>query len=244
MLRPPPTEGSTRLSLVATPIGNLGDITLRALETLRSARAILCEDTRRTLKLLSHHQIPRPSVYFACHEHNERQMVDRVLGLLESGLSVAYCTDAGTPLVSDPGFLLAREARARGFVVEVIPGPSAVDTALLASGLPVSAFTFKGFSPRKGGQRRRFLDEDRRSRHTLVFFEAPYRLHSFLCLAVEVYGPDRQAAVCFELTKLFERVERGTLLELAERLGTGKIQGEITVVIEGRSRRVRNLSEE
>jgi len=221
------------LLLVATPIGNLRDLTLRALDVLRGVDAIACEDTRRTLKLLSAHGIPRPAVFFSCHEHNERAVVGRVLGLLGEGRVVALCTDAGTPLLSDPGFLVAREARAAGFPVEAVPGPSAVTAALLASGLPPHAFTFRGFPPRKPGPRRRLLADHAASDATLVLFEAPQRLAALLADAAAVLGPDREAAVCVELTKRFESVTRGPLSDLAARYAAGAVRGEVTVVIAG-----------
>lgn len=225
------TDDAPVLWVVGTPIGNLGDLTERAREALAAADAIACEDTRRTAKLLSHLGIPRPGMYFSCHEANERHVVGRVLGLLRAGHKVALVSDAGMPLVSDPGFVVVREARAEGFDVVVLPGPSAVLTALIASGLPVHSFTFKGFSPRKKGKRRAFLEAEADSPHTLVLFEAAPRLPGLLQLAAEVLGP-RQAAVCLELTKRFERVERGTLPELAERLDKPQ-KGEVTVVIAG-----------
>jgi 16S rRNA (cytidine1402-2'-O)-methyltransferase len=224
------------LYLVATPIGNLGDLSFRGLSVLRGVDAIACEDTRRTLKLLSHFGVPRPSFYFSCHEHNERAVVGRVLGLLREGHSVALCTDSGMPLVSDPGFIVTRETRAAGFAVEVVPGPSAVQTALVASGLAVHSYTFKGFAPRKSGQRRRFLEVDAISPHTLVLFESPFRLGALLLDAATVLGAGRPAAVCLELTKRFERIEKGTLGDLASRFAVGKVQGEITIVIAGAGR--------
>ncbi|MBN1334404.1 MAG: 16S rRNA (cytidine(1402)-2'-O)-methyltransferase [Deltaproteobacteria bacterium] len=222
-----------RLTLVATPIGNLQDLTLRALAVLREADAIACEDTRRTLKVLAHYGIPRPGAFFSCHEHNERAVVGRVLGLLGRDLAVALCTDAGTPLLSDPGYLVAREARSAGFPVEVVPGPSAVTAALLASGLPAHAFTFRGFPPRKPGPRRRMLAAQAGSDTTLVLFEAPGRLGSLLADAAVAFGPEREAAVCVELTKRFEAVDRAPLGELAARYADGGVRGEVTVVIAG-----------
>jgi len=228
----PPVEPA-HLYLVATPIGNLQDLTLRALTVLRSVDAIACEDTRRTLKVLAAFEIPRPGAFFSCHDYNERAAVGRVLGLLGGGRSVALCTDAGTPLLSDPGFLVAREARAAGFPVEVVPGPSAVTTALVASGLPAHAFTFRGFPPRKPGPRRRLLAGHLVSDASLVLFEAPQRLAALLADAAAVLGSDREAAVCMELTKRFEKVDRGPLGELAVRYASDAPRGEVTVVIAG-----------
>lgn len=225
-------DDGPRLYVVGTPIGNLGDITLRALEVLKSVTAIACEDTRRTAKLLSHFEIPRPRAYFACNDVNERKVVSRIIGLLRDGISVALCSDAGMPLVSDPGFVVLREAREEGFTVEVIPGVSAVPTAVVASGLAVHAWTYKGFPPRKPGKRRRFFSDEATSEHTLVFFEAPQRLGSTLRVAFEELGP-RQAAVCVELTKKFEQIERGTLEELAATFESKGPRGEVTVVVSG-----------
>ncbi len=222
-----------RLYLVATPIGNLQDLTLRALDVLRGVDALACEDTRRTLKVLAHFGIPRPPAFFACHDHNERTAAGRVLGLLREGRSVGLCTDAGTPLLSDPGYLVAREARAAGFPLEVVPGPSAVTTALVASGLPAHAFTFRGFPPRKPGPRRRLLAGQRAADTTLVLFEAPQRLAALLADAAAVIDPGREAAVCVELTKRFESVARGTLGDLAARYAAEPVRGEVTVVIAG-----------
>jgi 16S rRNA (cytidine1402-2'-O)-methyltransferase len=218
--------------VVGTPIGNLGDITFRALESLKAADAIACEDTRRTAKLLSHFEIPRPRTYFACNDVNERRVVSRVLGLLREGLTVALCSDAGMPMVSDPGFVVVREARAEGYEVEVIPGVSAVPTAVVVSGLAVHSWLYKGFPPRKPGKRRRFFTDEADSPHTLVFFESPQRLGSTLAVAAEALG-ERQAAVCVELTKKFEQVERGTLAELAALFEKKGPRGEVTVVVSG-----------
>ncbi len=222
------------LYVVPTPIGNLGDLGRRAAQVLAAVDAIACEDTRRTWKLLTHLEIPRPGAFFACHDHNEAPAARRVCGLLETGRSVALCSDAGMPLVSDPGFVVLRSVREAGHPVVVIPGPSAVITALVASGLPVHAFTFKGFPPRRPGRRRRFFAEEAERSGSLVFFEAVPRLSGTLRAAAEALG-ERSAAVCFELTKRFERIERGTLAELAERM-TGETRGEVTVVIAGVTR--------
>lgn len=219
------------LYLVATPIGNLGDISLRALDTLRNVDLIASEDTRKTGLLLKHFEINKPQMAF--FEHNERRAGPRLLAALQDGKSVALVTNAGTPGVSDPGFTLVRDAVAAGVPVTMIPGASAVIMAVVLSGLPTHAFTFRGFPPRKGGPRRRFLAVDAQSPHTLVFYESPYRLQKFLHDALEVYG-DRAAAVCNDLTKLFETVQRGTLSELVAWAGSADLRGEYTVVIAGR----------
>jgi 16S rRNA (cytidine1402-2'-O)-methyltransferase len=231
------------LYLVATPIGNLGDITLRALDILRAVPAIAAEDTRHTHKLLSHHGIPRPGLFFACHEHNERGAAARIIGLLKAGTAVALVTDAGLPGVSDPGYLVVREALAAGLPYEILPGASAAQTALLRAGLPMSSYTFLGFLPRKPGKQRAALTREARRPHTLVLFESPFRIGALLRLAASVLG-ERPAAVCYELTKAHERVDRGTLGELAARLGDKPAKGEITVVIAGLERKKRVKGEE
>ena len=224
-----------KLYLVATPIGNLGDITLRALETLRAVDFVASEDTRKTGNLLKHFEIQKPQIPF--HEHNEKRAGGRILQLLQEGKSVAMVTDAGTPGISDPGFTLVRtvlEANRSGAEIDVtmIPGATGLIMALVLSGLPLHSFTFRGFPPRKSGQRRNFLKVDEASPHTLIFYESPYRLAAFLADAQIVYG-DRAAAVASELTKLYERVERGRLSELHTKCMDRKLKGEYIVVIAG-----------
>jgi 16S rRNA (cytidine1402-2'-O)-methyltransferase len=220
------------LYLVATPIGNLNDITLRALETLREVDVVACEDTRKTGRLLKHFEIDKPKIAF--HEHNERQATNRVMSMMEQGQSVALVTNAGTPGISDPGFTLVRRAIEDDVPVIMIPGPSALVMGLVLSGLPSHSFTFRGFPPRKGGPRRRFLEVDRDSPHTLVFYESPYRLKAFLTDAIEVLG-DRPAALANELTKLYEETQRGALSELLALFDDQEPRGEYTVVIAGAS---------
>ncbi len=220
------------LHLVATPIGNLDDITLRALAVLRDVDLVASEDTRKTGRLLKHFDLHKRQIAF--HEHNEEQAGARILAALERGESVALVTSAGTPAISDPGFTLVRSALASGIECTAVPGPSAALTALVLSGLPVASFTFRGFPPRKGGPRRRFLELDAASPHTLIFFESPHRLTAFLEDALDVYG-DRRAALANDLTKLHERVDRGPLSELLEATRSEKLRGEFTVVIAGRS---------
>ena len=219
------------LYLVATPIGNLGDITLRALETLRSVDFVASEDTRTTGRLLKHFEISRPQIAF--HEHNEDKAGERILGLLREGKSVALVTDAGTPGISDPGYSLVRRAIDAGEEVTMIPGPAGLIMAVVLSGLPLHSFTFRGFPPRKSGQRRRFLEVDLHSPHTLIFYESPFRLAAFLEDALAVYG-DRRAALANDLTKMFEKVERGTLSQLHALVADeAKLKGEYIVVIGG-----------
>jgi len=217
------------LYLVATPIGNLSDISQRARETLRHADYIASEDTRKTGRLLAHFDIKKPQISF--HEHNERRVVGRIMSLLAQHRTVALVTSAGTPGISDPGFTLVRAALEAGVEVTMIPGPTALVMALVLSGLPTHSFTFRGFAPRKPGQRQRFLAVDKDSPHTQVFYESPHRLRAFLTDAIEVFG-DRRAALAKELTKMFESVKRGALSELLAGLEE-KTKGEYVIVIEG-----------
>ena len=219
------------LYLVATPIGNLGDITLRALETLRQVDVVASEDTRKTGLLLKHFEISKPQLSF--HEHNEAKAGNKIISLLQEGKSVAVVTDAGTPGISDPGYSVVQRAVAENLPVTMIPGPTALIMALVLSGLPAHAFTFRGFPPRKSGKRQRFLAVDAESPHTLVFYESPYRLKPFLEDALAVYG-DRETAVCNELTKLYESVHRGRLSELIAHFAEEEPRGEYVVVISGR----------
>lgn len=218
------------LYLVATPIGNLGDITLRALETLRAVDVVASEDTRKTGLLLKHFEIQKPQLSF--HEHNEARAGERIFQLLGEGRSVAVVTDAGTPGIADPGFTLVRRAIQEGAAVTMIPGPTGLIMALVLSGLPVHSFTFRGFPPRKGGPRRRFLEVDQASPHTLIFYESPYRLGAFLADALTVYG-DRPAAIANDLTKRFEQIQRGPLSALLAEVQSTDLKGEFIVVIGG-----------
>lgn len=229
-------ESLGTLYLVATPIGHLGDVSERLREVLSNAGAIAAEDTRRTLKLLSALGIGRPRLYFSCHDHNESQAAARVVGLLRDGVDVALCTDAGSPLVSDPGYEVVRQALAHDMPITAIPGPSAALAALAVAGLPPSSFTVLGFLPRRPGRMRRELLRELRSPHTLILFESPHRLARLLQIAFEALG-DRQAAVCVDLTKRFERVHRGPLSALAALAQTLDRRGEVTVVIAGVPRR-------
>ncbi len=236
----PPTPA---LYVVATPIGNLEDISLRAIRVLGEAGALACEDTRFTRKIFERHGIASPKTIFSYQEHNETGAGKRILGLLESGVSVALCTDGGYPGISDPGYRIIAACREQGYRVEVIPGASAVTVALVASGLSTSSYTFKGFPPRKPGPRKRFLEMERDLPHTLVVFESPYRIGKLLADAREVLG-NRLAAVCIELTKMFEEVHRGYLDELVPKFADVTPKGEITVVIAGNNPKFANDDED
>jgi len=217
------------LYLVATPIGNLGDITLRALETLAGADHVACEDTRVTRVLLDRYGIrQRPTAY---HEHNASEAGPRLIEAMENGRSVALVSDAGTPLVSDPGFRLVEQAQAHGIRVVPIPGASAVLAALTASGLPSDAFFFAGFLPVKDGQKRTRLGEVKAVPGTLIFFESPRRLADTLEAMTEVLGT-RQAAIGRELTKAFEEIRTGTLAELAAHYAEADTpKGEVVICV-------------
>lgn len=218
------------LYMVATPIGNLGDITLRALEVLRSVDLIASEDTRKTSILLRHYDIHKPQKSY--HAFNEKKVVPVLIERLLAGESIAVVTSAGTPSISDPGYSLVRAAIDNNIPLTAIPGPSAVVMALALSGLPAHSFTYKGFSPRKSGARKSFIGEDLESSHTQIFYESPYRILAFLEDALVVLG-DRQAAVANDLTKKFETMYRGSLSELIETIQQEPARGEYTVVIEG-----------
>ena len=218
------------LYLVATPIGNLGDITLRALETLAAADILACEDTRVSRVLLSRYGIRRRTT--AYHEHNAAEAGPKLIAALEEGRSVALISDAGTPLVSDPGYRLVGEALEKGLRVVPIPGPSAALAALTASGLPSDAFLFAGFLPVKAGQRTTRLQELRTVPATLIFFESPRRLTETLAAMADTLGGSRKAAVGRELTKTFEEMRRGTLAELADRYRAAETpKGEIVICV-------------
>ena len=220
------------LYILATPIGNLEDVNFRSLRILKEVDVLACEDTRYTQRLLHRYEVKRDGTLFSYHEHNEKKAALKLIALLNQGKSVALVSNAGSPGISDPGYRIVHAAHEEGISIEVIPGPNAVTTALIASGLPTSSFTFKGFVPKKKGQRKRFLEMEKNVPHTLVFFESPYRIGSFLEDACMVLG-NRLAAVCIELTKKFERVNRDHLASLVEMFAGKKVKGEITVVIAG-----------
>ena len=225
--------GKGILYIVSTPIGNLDDITLRALKTLRHVDLIAAEDTRRTRRLLSHFDIHTPLVsYF---EHNELKKLDKLLSHLKRGKEIALVSNAGTPGISDPGYRLIQQAIERGIPVIPIPGPSAVIAALSISGLPTDSFTFTGFLPKKGGKRTKLLDKLADLDGTSILYESPHRLMGTLKDLLEVCG-DRQIAVTRELTKAFEEVIRGRVSEVMDTLKGRRIKGEITIALAGKGR--------
>lgn len=218
------------LFLIATPIGNLKDISLRALDILRIVDIVFSEDTRKTGFLMHHYEIKKPLVPF--FEHNEVQMVDQIISLVKEGKKVALVTDAGTPGISDPGFRLVRSAIINQVKFTLIPGPSALIMALVMSGLPTHSFTFRGFPPRKSGQRKNFLKIDVQSPHTLIFYESPHRILGLLEDCLAVFG-DRQAVVANDLTKMFESFSRGYLSEIIKHFEGIKPLGEYVLLVNG-----------
>jgi 16S rRNA (cytidine1402-2'-O)-methyltransferase len=229
------------LYLVATPIGNLEDVTQRALRVLREVRVIAAEDTRHTRRLLEHFGIATPVV--SLFEHNERARIPALLARLSAGESVAVVTDAGSPGISDPGYPLVRAAAAAGLRVESVPGPSAVIAALQVSGLPTDAFVFVGFLPPKGAARRRRLEALAERRETVVAFESPHRIDA--CLGdLEAVWKERPVVLARELTKLHEQVLRGTAREVRAALGADQRRGEIVLVLGGRVRTKAGASRE
>ena len=221
----------SRLYIVPTPIGNLNDITLRALETLKSVDLILAEDTRTSSHLMKHFGISKPMQSY--HIHNEHQTVEHVADRIERGENIALVSDAGTPSVSDPGFLLVRECIRRNIPVECLPGPSAFLVALINSGLPTDRFVFEGFLPQKKGRMTR-IEQLREEHRTMIFYESPHRLLKALEQFISVFGEDRKASVSRELTKMFEENKRGTLKELHEYFSEKTIKGEIVLVVQGK----------
>ncbi len=217
-----------KLYLVATPIGNLQDMTFRAVETLRSVDLIACEDTRHTRNLLNHFRISNRVVSY--HQHNEKERSEEFVDRLLNGDSIAIVSDAGTPGICDPGFLIVNRAIEIGITVIAIPGPTAFVAAVITSGLATDSIYFGGFLPSKKGERLKRLAQVREIPATLVFYEAPHRLGRSLASCFEVLG-DRQASVARELTKLHEEILRGTLAELAARFAEEKVKGEIVIVI-------------
>lgn len=218
-----------KILVVSTPIGNLDDLSPRARRALEEADLVACEDTRHTGRLLAH--LGAKKTLVSLHEHNEKRRVPQLLERVREGATIALVSDAGTPLVSDPGFLLVRAAAADGARIEPIPGPSAVTAALVASALPPHPFTFCGFPPPKGGKRKTFFRRFEPLEHTLVVFESPHRIVRSLADAVEIFGP-RPSALCRELTKRYEETLRGPLDAILQELeARPSIKGELVLVV-------------
>jgi 16S rRNA (cytidine1402-2'-O)-methyltransferase len=224
------------LFIVATPLGNLEDITIRALRVLKEVSVVACEDTRRTVKLLNRYEIRTPLAIY--HDYNKQRASLGILRRLRDGENVALVSDAGTPAISDPGYELVRDAIAAGVHVEVIPGPSALISALVVSGLPTDHFTFEGFLPNRKEKRRKALAALAPETRTMIFYESPNRIAACLAEAADVLG-DRRACVVRELTKIHEEILRGTLSELAAALGAREsVLGEVTLVVAGASKTI------
>ncbi len=221
------------LYIIPTPIGNLDDMTLRAIKVLRQVDLLLAEDTRKTKKLLDHFDIEKPVRSF--HAHNEHQQLSGIIEEMKHGVTVGLVSDAGTPGISDPGFLIVRACHKEGLTVTCLPGATALIPSLVVSGIPTDKFFFEGFLPHKKGRNSR-IQYLSALPTTFVLYESPFRLVKTLVQLADHCGPDRMACVCRELTKLFEEIKRGTLKELADYFGAqGKVKGEIVVVIAGKN---------
>lgn len=218
------------LYLVPTPIGNLKDITFRSIEILQSVDVILCEDTRTSSKLLQHYNISKPTSPY--HQHNEHKIVEHLIAQMQAGKSFALITDAGTPAISDPAFLLVRECIKQNVKVECLPGATAFVPALVNSGLTTNRFTFEGFLPIKKG-RQTLLKQLATEERTMIFYESPYRVAKTLEHFVEYFGAERMCCVSRELSKMFEENKRGTVAELAAFYKTNNIKGEVVIVVAG-----------
>ncbi|HSG68159.1 MAG TPA: 16S rRNA (cytidine(1402)-2'-O)-methyltransferase [Bacteroidales bacterium] len=218
------------LYLVPTPIGNLSDITLRAIEVLREVDFILAEDTRTSGILMKHLDISKP--LHAFHQHNEHRVLDKVVDRLKAGETAALVSDAGTPGISDPGFLMVRECLREGVDIICLPGPTAFIPALVCSGLPCERFVFEGFLPHKKGRHTRLTTLQEESR-TMVFYESPHRLLKTLLQFSEYFGEDRQASVSREISKVYEETVRGTLIEIHTHFETNPLKGEFVIVVAG-----------
>jgi len=218
------------LYLVSTPVGNLEDITHRALNVLREVALIAAEDTRLTGRMLKHFGISKPLMSF--YEHNEKGRIAQIIERLHSGDSVAVVSNAGTPGISDPGYPLVRACIDEEIEIVPVPGATAFVPAVVASGLPVNEFWYRGFPPRRPGRRDRFLEESMGAKATLIFYESPYRIKKLVEACLKVYG-DRQCALCRELTKKFEEIVRGSLSKVLERMNENEPRGEYVLVVAG-----------
>lgn len=223
------TPEAGHLYIVATPIGNLADITQRALSLLSKVDSIACEDTRTTGTMLTRMAIRRP--LFSYHDHNEKRAADSIIARLQSGESVALVSDAGTPAISDPGFRVARECQRLGLPIVPVPGACAVTSLLSVSGLPTDAFFFAGFLPPKSATRRRFFEEYRTFKHTIALYESTHRIEKMMTELEDVLGPDRVVCIGRELTKKFETIRSGPITQIRESMSTASKKGEFVVLI-------------
>ena len=220
----------SKLILIPTPIGNLDDITLRAIECIKDADLILCEDTRRSLKLMNHLEIKKPLKSF--HKFNEHSMVEKIVIEIQSGTKVGLISDAGTPSISDPGYLIVKMCIDNNIDVECLPGPTALIPALAISGLPSERFTFEGFLPVKKGRKTR-LQELSLEKRTMIFYESPYKLYKTLKDFYDFFGPEREISISKELTKIFENTKRGKIKDFLDSYENKKLKGEFVIVVKG-----------
>jgi 16S rRNA (cytidine1402-2'-O)-methyltransferase len=220
----------SKLILIPTPIGNLDDITLRAIECIKDADLILCEDTRRSLKLMNHLEIKKPLKSF--HKFNEHSTVEKIIFEIQSGIKVGLISDAGTPSISDPGYLIVKMCIDNNIDVECLPGPTALIPALAISGLPSERFTFEGFLPVKKGRSTR-LQELSLEKRTMIFYESPYKLYKTLKDFYDFFGPDREISISKELTKIFENTKRGKIRDIIDTYENKKLKGEFVIVVKG-----------
>ena len=220
----------SKLILIPTPIGNLGDITQRAVECIKTVDILLCEDTRRSLKLLNHLKIKKPLKSY--HKFNEHSTVEKVINEIQSGLMVGLISDAGTPSISDPGYLIVKMCIDNNIEVECLPGPTALIPALAVSGLPSERFVFEGFLPVKKGRKTR-LEELSNEKRTMIFYESPYKLYKTLQDFSNSFGSDREISISKELTKIFESTSRGRIMDLMPEYENKKLKGEFVIVVKG-----------
>ena len=220
----------SKLILIPTPIGNLDDITLRAIECIKDADLILCEDTRRSLKLMNHLEIKKPLKSF--HKFNEHSTVEKIIFEIQSGIKVGLISDAGTPSISDPGYLIVKMCIDNNIDVECLPGPTALIPALAISGLPSERFTFEGFLPVKKGRKTR-LQELSLEKKTMIFYESPYKLYKTLKDFYDFFGPEREISISKELTKIFENTKRGKIKDFLDSYENKKLKGEFVIVVKG-----------
>ena len=220
----------SKLILIPTPIGNLGDITQRAVECIKTVDMLLCEDTRRSLKLLNHLKIKKNLKSY--HKFNEHSTVEKVINEIKSGLVVGLISDAGTPSISDPGYLIVKMCIDQNIEVECLPGPTALIPALAVSGLPTDRFVFEGFLPVKKGRKTR-LDELSNEKRTMIFYESPYKLYRTLKDFYNCFGPEREISISKELTKIFESTRRGKIKELIDEYENKKLKGEFVIIVKG-----------